>query len=180
MRLTGACSSIANFSRRGPRSSPASLAILLAGLWAIAPMIFLFFANHLSWKSVEGLQLGNIFNVFFNRDTGQIVYHEYFACGWLLVMIVLNGKWFLRQARNFRPLEKVGNPPAEADVPPVITATKLKTTNIQHKTLLCSNHATKKRDAPHPRASPEGENEEGPFQDAPGVRSSLRDLAVGR
>ena len=84
-------------------------------------MIFLFFVNQLSWKSVEGLQLGNIFNVLFNRDTSQLIYHEYFACGWLLVMIALNGKWFLQQVRNFRPLEKVEDPPAEADVPPVIT-----------------------------------------------------------
>jgi hypothetical protein len=86
------------------------LAVLLAGGWAIAPSIFLFFANRLSWKSVEGLQLGNVFNVCFNRDNTQLVYHEWFACGWLLVALVLNVAWFLRQVRNFHPPETIEQP----------------------------------------------------------------------
>jgi hypothetical protein len=81
------------------------LAVLLAGGWAIAPSIFLFFANRLSWKTVEGLQLGNVFNVGFDRDHTQLLYHECFAGGWLLVAVVLNVPWFLRQVRNFHPLE---------------------------------------------------------------------------
>ena len=85
------------------------IAILLAGGWAIAPSIFLFFANQLSWKSVEGLQLGNVFNVYFNRDTAQLVYHEYFAFGWLVLMILLNVSWFSRQWKNFKPLEKTAS-----------------------------------------------------------------------
>ena len=107
-------------SRRPPKLA-GLLAILLAGGWAIVPSIFLFFVNQLSWKSVEGLQLGNIFNVLFSRDPSQLIYHEYFACGWLLVIVALNGRWFLQQARNFRPPEKVEDPPAEAGVPPVLT-----------------------------------------------------------
>jgi hypothetical protein len=104
-------------SRRPPKMT-GLIAILLAGGWAIAPSIFLFFANQLSWKSVEGLQLGNVFNVFFNRDSTQIVYHEYFACGWLLVAIVLNLKWFGQQLRNFRPVEKVEPPPVITEAQP--------------------------------------------------------------
>jgi len=96
------------------------LAILLAGGWAIVPSIFLFFVNQLSWKSVEGLQLGNIFNVFFSRDTSQLIYHVYFAFGWLLVAVVLNAKWFWQQVKNFRPVEKVENTTANGEVPPVI------------------------------------------------------------
>lgn len=94
------------------------LAVLLAGAWAIAPSIVLFFLNQLSWKSVEGLQLGNVFNVFFTRDSSQLVYHEYFALGWLLLAMVLNAKWFVRQVKNFRPPEKIEKPPVLSEVPP--------------------------------------------------------------
>jgi len=79
------------------------LAVLLAGGWAIAPTIFLFIANRLTWKTVEGLQLGNAFNVFFGRDHSQLVYHGWVACGWLLLGLGLNAPWFLRQVRNFQP-----------------------------------------------------------------------------
>jgi hypothetical protein len=94
-------------SRRPPKLT-GLIAVLLAAGWAIAPSIVLFFLNQLSWKSVDGLQLGNIFNVFSLNDDDQRLFHLYFAFGWLLVMIVVNAKWFLRQAKNFRP------PPPEA------------------------------------------------------------------
>ena len=82
-------------------------------LWAVAPSIVTVFTQPaFPWKSVEGLQLGNIFNVLSLRDEEQRVYHQYFAFGWLLVMLVINAKWFVRQAKNFRP------PPASA--PPVL------------------------------------------------------------
>jgi hypothetical protein len=97
-------------SKRAPKLA-GLLAVLLAGGWAIVPSIVLFFLNQLSWKSVEGLQLGNIFNVASLGDDDQRIYHLYFAFGWLLVMIVINAKWFLRQVKNFRP------PPA---APPVL------------------------------------------------------------
>ena len=61
-------------SRRPPKLA-GLIAVLLAGAWALAPSIVLFFLNQLSWKSVEGLQLGNIFNVFSLRDDDQRVYH---------------------------------------------------------------------------------------------------------
>jgi len=86
------------------------LAILLAGGWAIAPSIFLFFVNQLTWKSVEGLQLGNVFNVVVTRDTAQLVYHLYFAVGWLLLTVLLNAKWFWIQIKAFRPYEKAEPP----------------------------------------------------------------------
>jgi len=63
----------------------------------------LFFLNQLSWKTVDGLQLGNIFNIAYIRDDDQRLYHLYFAFGWLLVMILINAKWFVRQVNNFRP-----------------------------------------------------------------------------
>ncbi len=99
------------FLPRRPPKLTGLLAVLLAAGWAIAPAIFLFFANRLSWKSAEGLQLGNVFNVYFDRDRSQLVYHEYFACGWLVLVLALNVKWFLCQWRNFQPLEKTGEAP---------------------------------------------------------------------
>ena len=92
-----------NFFPRRPAKLAGLLAVLLAAAWAIAPSIVLFFLNELSWKSVEGLQLGNIFNVASLRDDDQRLDQLYFAFGWLLVIIVVNAKWFFRQANNFRP-----------------------------------------------------------------------------
>jgi hypothetical protein len=89
-------------SRRPPKLT-GLLAVLLAGAWAIVPSIIQFFLNQLSWKSVEGLQLGNIFNIAALRDASQRIYHLYFAFGWLLVMIVINAKWFVQQMENFHP-----------------------------------------------------------------------------
>jgi hypothetical protein len=90
-------------SRRPPKLA-GLLAVLLAALWAIVPSIILFFLNQLSWKSVEGLQLGNVFNLYSLHDDDRRIYHQWFAFGWLLVMIVVNMKWFLQQVRNFQPL----------------------------------------------------------------------------
>jgi hypothetical protein len=95
------------------------LAVLLAGGWAIAPGIFLFFVNRLSWTSIEGLQLGNAFNVFADRDNGQLLDHVYFACGWLLLAIALNARWFWQQVKKFHPPDQGGQPPSGDGVPPV-------------------------------------------------------------
>jgi hypothetical protein len=102
------------FFPRRPAKLTGLLAVLLAGGWAIAPAIFLFFANRLSWSTVEGLQLGNVFNVCYNRDGTQVIWHEYFACGWLVLVLALNARWLVRQWANFKPLPKVV-PPALAE-----------------------------------------------------------------
>ena len=70
--------------------------------------------NQLSWRSVEGLQLGNIFNVFSLRDDSDRNLHLLFAAVWLAVALVLNANWFFRQLRNFRPPEKTDKPPVIA------------------------------------------------------------------
>ena len=90
------------FPKRPPKLA-GLLAVLLAGAWAIAPSIVLFFLNQLSWKSVEGLQLGNVFNIFSLRETADLRPHQIFALGWLLLILLVNAKWFLRQAKTFRP-----------------------------------------------------------------------------
>lgn len=79
------------------------LAVLLAGAWAIAPGIILFFLNRLTWKTIDGMQLGNVFNMFTSDDPNHLLYHTCFACGWLLVALFINAKWFLQQLQNFRP-----------------------------------------------------------------------------
>ena len=104
------------FLPRRPVKVTGLLAILLAGGWALAPAIFLFFANRLSWKSVEGLQLGNVFNVCYSRDSSQLVWHEYFAWAWLIVVLAMNGNWFWRQWRNFRPPETAAPAPVVGTV----------------------------------------------------------------
>ena len=96
------------------------LAVLLMGLWAIAPSIVLFILNRLSWKAAEGLQLGNIFNVFYLRDDEHSYYHTWFALAWLAVMLLINLKWFWTQVKNFRPPSP--EPPIIAGFPPVIAA----------------------------------------------------------
>ncbi len=94
------------------------LAVLLMGVWAILPSIVLFFLNRLSWKAAEGLQLGNIFNVFYLRDEEYRFYHTWFALGWLAVMLLINLKWFWKQVKYFRPPSP--EPPIIGDLPPVI------------------------------------------------------------
>jgi hypothetical protein len=103
-------------SKRPPKLT-GLIAVLLAGAWAIVPSIVLFFLNQLSWKSIEGLQLGNIFNVISLHDDDQLFYHLCFAVGWLVVMLVINAKWFLQQAKNFQPLNRNQPPPVIGETP---------------------------------------------------------------
>lgn len=107
------------FLPRRPPKLAGLIAVLLAALWALAPVIVLFFINKLSWNSTEHLQLGNISNYFVLRDDDMRVYHDYFAFGWLLVMLVLSARWFFRQVKNFLPMAKLA-PPVLAETPPVI------------------------------------------------------------
>ncbi|HSY20289.1 MAG TPA: hypothetical protein VK815_18235 [Candidatus Acidoferrales bacterium] len=91
------------FFPRRPAKLTGLLAVLLAGGWAIAPGIVLFFVNQLSWKSIDRFQPGNIFNVFSIRDEPDVLNHEVLAGIWLLVMIVVNARWLRRQILNFQP-----------------------------------------------------------------------------
>jgi hypothetical protein len=90
------------FPKRPPQIA-GLLTILLVGLVAIGPGIVLFFLNQLSWKSIDGLQLGNMFNIFSIHEPSQRWSHFYVAGGWLALMLVINAGWFLKQWRNFQP-----------------------------------------------------------------------------
>jgi hypothetical protein len=100
------------FLSRRPVKMTGLLAVILASIWALAPSIIFFFLNQLTVRSFEGLELGNLFNVFAMHDDARMIYHTCFAFGWLAVIILANASWFFRMINNFRP------PPPNA--PPVI------------------------------------------------------------
>lgn len=100
------------FLSRRPVKMTGLLAVILAAIWALAPSIIFFFLNQLTVRSFEGLELGNLFNVFSMHDDARMIYHTWFAFGWLAVIILANASWFFRRINNFRP------PPPTA--PPVI------------------------------------------------------------
>ena len=107
------------FPKRSPKLV-GLLAVLIAAGWAMFPSLILFFLNELTWKSVEGLQLGNAFNVFSSlRESHELSLHLWFSTGWLALVILLNASWFFRQAKSFRPLNNVEPPPVIITVPPV-------------------------------------------------------------
>lgn len=88
------------------------IAAIIAATCSLMPSIVLFFLNQLTWNSIEGLELGNAFNIASMRDDTRIIDHAYFSLGWLALMVLLNMPWFGRQVKNFAP------PPTEP--PPVI------------------------------------------------------------
>ncbi len=89
------------------------LVLLLVSGWAIAPSIFLFFVNQLSWRAEERFQPGNVFNLFSTHGDEYQPWHLAVATGWLVVIGLVNAKWFLRQVSQFTPAA-----PKEAPVPP--------------------------------------------------------------
>ena len=97
------------------------LSLLIPGVWAVAPVIFLFFLNQLTTHVLEHTQPGNLFNVFSVNDESQRWIHMEFALGWLLVMLALNWRWFLRQARNFEPFQRPVPAPPPTAAPPIIS-----------------------------------------------------------
>jgi hypothetical protein len=100
--------------RRSPKIA-GLLAVLLAAGWAFFPSVILFFLNQLSWKSMESLQLGNVFNLFVQHDDREKMLHLFFALSWLLLAVIVNLKWFVQQVKNFQPL--VRTQPDDASPP---------------------------------------------------------------
>lgn len=99
-----------------PAKIASLITIILAASWALLPAFILFFMNKLTWQSIEGMQLGNVFNVFSMRDTASLPPHLFFAAGWLGLVLLLNLRWFLRQLKNFAPIA----PADPENRPPVI------------------------------------------------------------
>jgi len=103
------------FSRRPPRLAGV-FAVLIPAAWALFPVFYLFFLNRLTSHSLERMQPGNIFNLFGTNDTSQLQLHVLYSVGGLAVMVVLNLKWFLQQARNFKPWRR-----STVIAPPIIS-----------------------------------------------------------
>ena len=99
-----------------PAKITSLIAIILAAGWALLPAFILFFMNKLSWQSIEGMQLGNVFNVFSMRDAASLPPHLGFAAGWLGLGVLLNLRWFFRQLKNFAPVA----PADPENRPPII------------------------------------------------------------
>lgn len=93
------------FFPKRPAKLAGGLALIVAAVLSLGPIIVLFFMNQLSWRELEKLQLGNAMNLFNGITPEQRQVHLYFACGWLGVMLLLNIKWFVVQIKNFRPAE---------------------------------------------------------------------------
>jgi hypothetical protein len=96
-----------------------TMALVLPGVWAVVPFLAFFILNRLTWRTVESSQLGNVFNVFFVRDALKL---NHVVCGmvWVILMLLLNARWFLRQVKQFKPPEPVPpriNSAAPAAVP---------------------------------------------------------------
>jgi hypothetical protein len=103
-----------------PHRSPkfaAIFALILAGGWAILPSIVLFFANHLSWSTLEKFQPGNLFNVFSLKDSGDQMLHVICSGAFLIVAYAVNARWFAAQWKNFRPLEPRADPTQPPPLP---------------------------------------------------------------
>jgi hypothetical protein len=93
------------------------LALMIPGLLAVGPNLVLFFINRLTWIELERLQLGNVFNLFVVREPADRDAHLIFAAGWLLIALALTARWFVRQIRLFRPLDRTTPAPQDTGRP---------------------------------------------------------------
>jgi hypothetical protein len=97
-------------------------AVMVPAAWSLLPVLFYFFMNRLAMRDLERIQLGNLFNIFVVGVAPQKQQHLLFAAGWLVLMIVLNLKWFLRQVKRFQSSRRAKPAPATMEAPPVIPA----------------------------------------------------------
>jgi hypothetical protein len=98
-------------SRRTPTLAGVFTLLIPAALATVPPLV-LFLVNRLTWSSIDHIQLGNLFNLFFLSEP-ELWPHFLFAAGWLLVALALNARWFWRQLQHFRRLEPTAQPANE-------------------------------------------------------------------
>lgn len=110
------------FLARRPAKLAGIFAVIVPAAWALLPVLFFFFLNRLSTRDLEHIQLGNLFNIFVVGLIPQKVQHMLFGGSWLILMIILNLRWFIRQVKNFQPLRRARPSAAAVDAPPIIPA----------------------------------------------------------
>jgi len=110
------------FLGRRPPKLAGIFAVIVPAAWALIPVLFFFFLNRLSTRDLEHIQLGNVFNIFVVGLLPQKQQHLLFAGCWLIVMAILNIKWFVQQLRSFQPLRRAKPASAAMDAPPIIPA----------------------------------------------------------
>jgi len=109
---------------RRPAKLAGIFAVLVPAAWALLPVLIFFFLNRLSSRDLEHIQLGNVFNIFVVGLKRQKQEHLAFAGGWLVLMLILNFTWFVRQVKSFQPLRRAKPMPTGADTrPPILSAT---------------------------------------------------------
>ena len=107
---------------RRPAKLAGIFAVIVPAAWALLPVLFFFFLNRLTTRDLEHLQLGNVFNIFVAGLKSQKLKHLLFAGGWLVLMLILNFTWFMRQVQHFQPLRRNKPAPDAVDAPPIIPA----------------------------------------------------------
>jgi hypothetical protein len=110
------------FLGRRPPKLAGIFAVIVPAAWALIPVLFFFFLNRLSTRDLEHIQLGNVFNIFVVGLLPQKQQHLLFAGCWLIVMALLNIKWFVQQLRSFQPLRRAKPASTAVDAPPIIPA----------------------------------------------------------
>ncbi|MST00499.1 MAG: hypothetical protein EXS29_04200 [Pedosphaera sp.] len=78
--------------------------LLMPPLLFLIPTLFFFFVNRLSWDVMDERQLGSLFNLFVDKVRNNHLFeHLLFAGGWLLLILLLNARWLIRQIQDFKP-----------------------------------------------------------------------------
>ena len=94
--------------------------LLMPPLLFLIPTLFFFFINRLSWDVVDERQLGSLFNLFLHKvQKNHLSEHLLFAAGWLLLILLLNARWLIRQIEDFKPYRPEEDEPSRyAGSPP--------------------------------------------------------------
>ncbi len=78
--------------------------LLMPPFLFLIPTLFFFFINRLSWDVMDERQLGSLFNLFVDKvQKNHLLDHLLFASGWLLLILLLNARWLIRQIEDFKP-----------------------------------------------------------------------------
>ena len=87
--------------------------LLMPPLLFLIPTLLFFFVNGLSWVFMDERQLGSLFNLLVNEvQENHMLEHLLFAGGWLILILLLNARWLIRQIQDFKPYRPEENEPS--------------------------------------------------------------------